>query len=302
MRGTNRLGEYLRARRALVTPQQAGLPAGARRRVPGLRREEVALLAGLSADYYLRLERGRDRNPSVQVLQALARVLHLDEVETQYLCDLAQPRLRSGLRDRPSSRRRAERVPERLHHLLAALEVPAFVEGRAFDVLASNPLALAFSPRLRVGENRLRSLFLDPAERDFHRDWEAATAEFVGAFRHSVGVSPSGSATEPTDEGAHDSTSAVQDLRVVALVGELSLASGRFRALWDRHDVRRLQGGTTVVDHPVVGELRLHRDKLPVEDVLLVVYYPDTGSDSAEKLQLLASLVETTPGEASFPS
>ncbi|WP_432570826.1 helix-turn-helix domain-containing protein [Kineococcus sp. SYSU DK005] len=298
---TNRLGEYLRARRALVTPQQAGLPAGARRRVPGLRREEVALLAGVSADYYLRLERGRDRNPSPQVLGALARVLHLDEVETQYLRDLAQPHLRSGPRAR-SSRRRAERVPARLHYLLAAVEVPAFVEGRAFDVLASNPLALAFSPRLRVGENRLRSLFLDPAERDFHRDWEAATAEFVGAFRHSIGVAGAtatiDAAIGPVADGAQDASGAAHDARIVELVGELSLASGRFRALWDRHDVRRLQGGTTVVDHPVVGELRLHRDKLPVEGVLLVVYYPDTGSDSAEKLQLLASLAGTNPDEA----
>ena len=301
---TNRLGEYLRARRALDTPQQADLPAGTRRRVPGLRREEVALLAGVSADYYLRLERGRDRNPSAQVLQALARVLHLDEVETQYLCDLAQPHLRSGPRAR-SSRRRAERVPARLHHLLAAVEVPAFVEGRAFDVLAANPLALAFSPRLRVGENRLRSLFLDPAERDFHRDWEAATAEFVGAFRHSIGVGTAAStdaAVEPTADGAQDLSGAAHDARIVELVGELSLASARFRALWDRHDVRRLQGGTTAVDHPVVGELRLHRDKLPVEGVLLVVYYPDADGDSAEKLQPLASLAESTSGEASFPS
>ena len=277
----NRLGEYLRARRALVTPQQAGLPAGPRRRVPGLRREEVALLAGVSADYYLRLERGRDRNPSAQVLDALARVLHLDEVEARYLRDLAVPLQRS--RSRP--RRRPERVPERLHHLLASVHVPAFVEGRAFDVLASNPLAVALSPRLRPGENRLRSLFLDPAEREFHRDWEAARAEFVGAFRQSVAGSGADAAGDLRDPS--------RDARTVELVGELSLASGRFRALWDRHDVRRLQGGTTVVDHPAVGELRLHRDKLPVEGLLLVLYYPDAGSGSAEKLRLLASLGAT---------
>nr|WP_208972140.1 helix-turn-helix domain-containing protein [Kineococcus rubinsiae] len=276
----NRLGEYLRARRALVSPQQLGLPGGARRRVAGLRREEVALLAGVSADYYLRLERGRDRNPSPQVLQALARVLQLDDVETAYLLDLARPRPRT----RPQ--RRTERVPARLHHLLAALDVPAFVEGRAFDVLASNPLALALSPRLRPGENRLRSLFLDPAERDFHEDWEAVTAEFVGAFRQSVGVS------------ATDRADVVHDPRTVELVGELSLASGRFRALWDRHDVRDLRGGTVTVAHPVLGTLRLHRDKLPVEDVLLVVYYPDADSGSAEKLRLLASLAATSAAAA----
>jgi transcriptional regulator with XRE-family HTH domain len=266
---TNRLGAYLRARRGLVTPERAGIPAGSNRRVAGLRREEVAMLAGISADYYLRLERGRDRNPSAQVIAALARVLHLDEVEHQYLLDLAEPARRARPRPRP------ERVPARLQSLLAAVDVPAFVEGRAFDVLASNSLAQAFNPRLRPGENRLRALLLDPEEREFQADWEAATAGFVGSFRRSVG--------EATD-----------DPRVVELIGELSLASARFRALWARHDVRRLEGGTTVVVHPVVGELQLHRDKLPVDGLTLVLYYADAGSDSAEKLRVLASLAATT--------
>jgi hypothetical protein len=176
-------------------------------------------------------------------------------------------------------RKRVERVPARLHHLLAALEVPAFIESRAFDVLASNALALAFSPRLRPGENRLRSLMLDPEEREFHADWEAATAQFVGSFRKSIGGDTS-------------------DARAIALVGELSLASARFRTLWARHDVRLLEGGTTDVNHPVVGELHLNRDKLPVGDLTLVLYYPDIGSDSAEKLRVLASLATTAVDEA----
>ena len=268
----NRLGAYLRARRGLVTPEQAGIPAGSNRRVAGLRREEVAMLAGISADYYLRLERGRDKNPSAQVLAALARVLRLDEVEQQYLLALATPS-RSAHR-----RKRVERVPARLHHLLAALEVPAFVEGRAFDVLASNPLALALSPRLRPGENRLRSLLLDPEEREFQGDWDAATAAFVASFRESVGQD-------------------TEDARIVELVGELSLASARFRTQWARHDVRRLEGGTTTVNHPAVGELRLHRDKLPVDGLILVLYYADAGSDSDERLRALASLA-TTPARA----
>ena len=263
--GTKRLGEYLRARRALVTPEQAGIPAGANRRVAGLRREEVAMLAGISADYYMRLERGRDKNPSAQVLAALARVLRLDDVEHRYLLDLAAPTRRTP------RRRRVERVPARLHHLLATIVVPAFIEGRAYDVLASNPLARALSPRLRPGENRLRSLMLDPEEREFHADWAAATAEFVGSFRRSVG--------EDAD-----------DARVVELVGELSLASARFRTLWARHDVRRLEGGTATVNHPVVGTLRLHREKLPVDGLVLVLYYPDEHGESAEKLRVLASL------------
>jgi len=266
----NRLGAYLRARRGLVTPEQAGIPAGGTRRVPGLRREELAMLAGISADYYLRLERGRDNHPSPQVLDALARVLHLDEVERDYLHSLATPRPR---RRRPPA---AEQVPARLRHLLAAVGVPAFVEGRAFDVLGANELATAFSPRLRPGENRLRSLLLDPEEQAFHQDWTAAVSGFVAALRDSVG----------TD---------VDNPRFVELVGELSLTSGRFRELWARHDVRALEGGTTTVNHPVLGRLHLHRDKLPVDGLLLVLYYADAGSESAEKLSLLASLVEPGP-------
>jgi transcriptional regulator with XRE-family HTH domain len=267
----NRLGGYLRARRELISPAQAGIPAGRNRRVPGLRREEVALLAGISPDYYLRLERGRDKNPSPQVLEALARVLQLDDTERTYLFGL------TAARPRAPRRRRPEQVPERVHQLLAHLTIPAFVEGRAFDVLASNAMAVALSPRLRPGHNRLRSFFLDPEEQAFHQDWEQAAAGFVAALRTAVG--------DDTD-----------DPRFVELVGELALSSQRFRSLWARHDVRALDGGTTTVHHPVVGELRLHRDKLPVEDVILVVYYPDRDSDSADKLQLLAALSTTESG------
>ena len=264
----SRLGAYLQARRALVSPEQAGIPAGPRRRVAGLRREEVAMLAGISSDYYLRLERGRDTNPSVHILDALARVLRLDDVEHRYLLELASP---SSQRRRRRPQQRSERVPERVRHLLAAVAVPAYVEDRAFDVLAANPLAIALSPRLRPGQNRLRSLMLDPEEREFHADWEAATAEFVAAFRNSI-------------------SEHITDAAILELIGELTLNSGRFRTLWARHDVRRLTGETTTVNHPQLGQLRLHRDKLPLEDLTLVLYYPDVRSDNAEKLELLASL------------
>jgi transcriptional regulator with XRE-family HTH domain len=266
---TNRLGAYLRARRDLVTPAQVGLPSGDNRRVPGLRREEVAMLAGISADYYLRLERGRDAHPSVQVLESLARVLQLDDVESAYLIGLGSDRPRA------TRRRKEERVPERLHHLLATIGVPAFVEGRSFDVLASNDLAVALSPRLRPGYNRLRSLLLDPEEQAFQRDWSAATAGMVAALRANIG-----------DD--------IDDARFVELVGELAISSERFRALWARHDVHNLEGGTALVDHPVVGELRLHRDKLPIGGVILVVYYADVGSESDEKLRMLGGLVRPT--------
>jgi transcriptional regulator with XRE-family HTH domain len=268
-RGENRLGEYLRARRATVTPEQLGMASGSNRRVPGLRREEVALLAGISPDYYLRLERGRDHNPSAQVVDALARVLQLHDVEAEYLRSLARP----GPRVR--RQRRAERLPDRLHHLLAAIDVPAFVEGRYFDVLASNALAVALSPRLVPGQNRLRSLLLDAEEREFHDDWEGAVTSFVALARQQLG-----------DD--------VTDPRAVELVGELSLASARFRSVWARHDVRALEGGAATVHHPELGALRLNREKLPVGDLVLVLYYPEQGSEAAEKLGALASLAATT--------
>lgn len=264
----NRLGDYLRARRALVTPEQAGLAAGTNRRVPGLRREEVALLAGISVDYYLRLERGRDKNPSSQVLESLARVLQLDEVEQDFLLGLA------GARPKTHPHRKPERVPARLHQLLASVQVPAFVEGRAFDVLASNRLAVALSPRLQPGYNRLRSLLLDPEEQAFQQDWTRSAEGFIAAFRKS--------AADDAD-----------DPRFVELVRELTASSERFGALWARHDIRDLEGGTATVNHPAVGELRLHRDKLPVDGLLLVLYYPDQGSESADKLRTLASMDQT---------
>lgn len=202
LNATNQLGEYLQARRNLVTPQQVGLPAGKNRRVTGLRREEVALLAGVSLDYYLRLERGRDSNPSPQVLESLARVFQLDDIETEYLLGLGTHR------PRPRRRRTVERVPARLHQLLTALEIPAFVEGRYFDVLASNEIARAFSPRLAPGQNRLRSLLLDAEEREFQDDWENAVVDAIASFRHLIG-----------DD--------ITDTRAVEIVGELSLASAR---------------------------------------------------------------------------
>jgi len=156
----NVLGEYLRARRELITPESVGLPAHGVRRVAGLRREEVAMLAGISADYYLRLEQGRDRHPSLQVLEALARVLGLDGTATDYLLSLAAPKPRHRRR-----RPKQESVPSGIRELLEVIGIPGFVEGRYFDVLASNSLARALIPNLQVSQNRLRALFLDPAER-----------------------------------------------------------------------------------------------------------------------------------------
>jgi transcriptional regulator with XRE-family HTH domain len=263
----NLLGEYLRARRELVTPEQAGIPVLGVRRVAGLRREEVAMLAGISADYYLRLEQGRDRNPSVQVLESIARVLQLDDDTSDYLLGLA------AIKPRRPRRARKETVPVGITKLLVALHLPAFVEGRYLDVLAANPLATALSPRLVVGRNRLRDVFLDPAERAMFPNWELATAGLIAGFRQSIGTD--------TD-----------DPRTIELVGELSLVSPRFRQLWARHDVGGRRGAPMQFEHPQVGQLHLNREKLMIGDsggMMLVLYHPDPDSDAAEKLALLGS-------------
>jgi transcriptional regulator with XRE-family HTH domain len=266
----NALGEFLRARRELVTPEQAGIPVLGARRVPGLRREEVAMLAGISADYYLRLEQGRDRNPSTQVLESIARVLELDGDSAAYLLSLSA--------EKPRARRRVRRetVPSGIAQLVAALPFPAFVEGRYLDVLAANSLATALSPRLVVGGNRLRDVFLDPAEQAMFPQSEAALAALVAGFRLSVGTD--------TD-----------DPRFVELIGELSLTSELFRRLWARHDVRARQGAQLVLEHPQLGALRLNREKLLVtatDSITLVIYHPE-GAETAEKLELLRSLAAT---------
>ena len=268
----NRLGDYLRARRELVSPEDVGLPASGTRRVTGLRREEVAMLAGISADYYLRLEQGRDRNPSLQVLESIARVLHLDAVATEHLLTLAATRPRA--RRRP----RREVVPASTAMLVNGL--PNLPSSRAATSTSSmaNPLATVLSPAIRPGNNRLRSMFLDPAERALWPDWEAATATFVAGFRESL-------------------RGEIDDPRVIELVGELSLASEQFRRLWARHDVAQRRGAPARVRHPQVGDLLLHREKLAIagtDGQTLVVYHAEQGTPNAEKLALMATLATPT--------
>lgn len=265
---SNPLGAFLRARREQVTPEQVGIPDYGVRRVPGLRREEVAMLAGISADYYLRLERGRDRNPSMQVLESIARVLRLDDAHFAHLSSLVAETPRKRTR-----RPRKETVPPGALKLLGSLAQPAFIEGRYFDILAANSLAGALDPRLFVGGNQLRDMFLDPTEQDLYPEWENVTECFIANLRQAVG-------------------SDIDDPRFIELTGELSLASPRFRELWARHEVRGQRGTKLRFDHPQVGELSLNRERLSIggaETLQLVVYHPDTGSTDAEKLALLAS-------------
>jgi transcriptional regulator with XRE-family HTH domain len=269
VRSDNLIGDYLRARREVVRPEDAGLPGfGTRRRVPGLRREEVALLAGVSTDYYVRLEQGRDQHPSQQVLDALARALQLDDDATAYLHRLATPPAR---RRRKSPR--SEKVPARIVQLIESWgETPAYVQGRYMDVLAVNPLATALAPFCVVGENLVRAAFLDPRVRDMYEDWERATETTVAGLRALVGPD-------------------VDDPRLNELVGELSVRSERFRQLWARHDVRPKRSGTTRLEHPVVGPLELSYEKLLIPDAdrqTLVVYHAEPGSPSAQAIALLA--------------
>lgn len=263
------LGDFLRARRELVTPAEVGLPPGhGMRRVPGLRREEVALLAGISVEYYQRLEQGRDRSPSVQVIDSLARVLQLDAEGTAYLTSLARPEPRRGLTPR------AERVPAGLDLLLRTVNVPALVFDKCSDVLAANRLARALAPDMAPGTNRLRVLFTDHAARDFPADWEQYTAIAVAHLRAQIG-------TDTDDERLH------------ALIGELSLKSDRFRQLWARHDVRSARDVTFRIRHPQVGPVELLVEKFQVVgagglEVLLL--HAEPGTRSADALTTLASL------------
>ncbi|MFI1375438.1 helix-turn-helix domain-containing protein [Streptomyces longwoodensis] len=267
---SNALGEFLRARRALVRPEDVGLRGGGIRRVPGLRREEVALLAGISSDYYLRLEQGRDRNPSAQVLRSVARVLRLDAGATAHLLALARP---SGAP--PTADPQApDAVPARVRGLIDGwTRNPAYVQNRYADALAVNRLATALSPNYAPGVNLLRAVFLDPAERALRRDWEELTEEGVAVLRGAVG---------PDLDGP----------RLRELVAELSAASERFRQLWERHDVRPRRGRLSRLRHPEVGDLDLHSNKLSIDGtdgLTLVVFHAEPGSPSEERLEALSA-------------
>jgi transcriptional regulator with XRE-family HTH domain len=258
----NRLGEFLRARRELVRPEQAGVHAFGRRRVKGLRREELATLAGVSVDYYTRLEQGRERNPSAQVVDALARVLALDADGTAHAHALARAA-------RPH-RTPARAVRPAVHQLLAGFAGPAFVYDGAMDVRAHNELAAALHPAFATGGNPVRTLFLDPAAPEFFPDWNDAARTTVAALR----------------EGAN-----LDDPRLTELVGELSLKSEPFRRLWARHDVAAKRHGTKRMLHPLVGELDLAWEAMTLGDGLtLIAYHAQPGSRSADGLALLGSL------------
>ncbi|MFE3994720.1 helix-turn-helix transcriptional regulator [Streptomyces goshikiensis] len=266
----NALGVFLRARRARLGPEDTGLPTTGRRRVPGLRREEVATLAGVSPDYYTRLEQGRERHPSQQVLEAVARALRLDGEAVAHLHRVATPTPR---RTRPAPR--VERVAPNLRRLLDSWsDTPAFVLGHTLDVLARNQLADALFAGFTHADNLLRMTFLDPAAHHFHRDWDRAAEACVATLRRAAGIDP-------------------DDRRLTELVGELSVKSAGFRTLWARHEVRGKTREAKLFHHPEVGDLELHYETFTVNGAptqQLVVYQAEPGSPSADALALLGSL------------
>jgi len=267
------LREFLRSRRARRSPEDAGLaPQPGDRRVPGLRREEVAMLAGVGVDYYVRLERGRTRNASETVLDALARALGLDDTERDHLFALARP-TRPGSRPLPP-----QRVRPGLRRVLDTLTaVPALVIGRRTDVLAANPPARAlytdFDALPQRDRNLARFTFLDPAARELYADWESAAHGAVAALRLYAGRYP-------------------HDPRLTELIGELSRRDQDFRRWWAGQDVLRRGHGSTTYHHPVAGDLTLEYEALtPTGDAdqVLCLYTAEPGSPSERALRLLAS-------------
>jgi transcriptional regulator with XRE-family HTH domain len=281
--------EFLMSRRARLTPNEAGITAGPNRRVAGLRRSEVALLADVSVEYYAKLERGSIAGASSSVLESVARALRLDDTERAHLFDLA--RAADGIPTSGRPRKRAITQAGARLSLQWALE--AITEGVAFirdpyqNLLATNALGRAFYSPV-IGDsgrtpNLARFQFLDPASRDFYPDWELFSEMCVGIMRAEAGRDP------------HDRT--MQDL-----VGELSTRSETFRALWGAHNVRTHGSGTKRFHHPVAGELTLAYEELAVTaepGLVLMVYTAEPGSPSAERLRLLASwgASEHTPPE-----
>ena len=278
--------DFLRARRAAVSPEQAGLPpAPGARRVPGLRREEVASLAGVSVDYYTRLEQGRALNVSDSVLSAVARALRLDEVEAAHLRDLVGPSAGAG-RTRARAVRAAVR-PGLLQLLEAVGDLPAYVLGGRAEVLASNRLARAlltdFDALPVPQRNLVRWLCTDPAARELLLDWEEVAADAVAALHRQVGKD----ACDPV---------------IAALVGELSVVSEEFARWWASQRVLSRTWALRRLHHPLVGRLDLAVEHLLVpgpEEQVLVVHSAEPGSASAEALALLASW--TAPGAGRAP-
>jgi transcriptional regulator with XRE-family HTH domain len=274
--------EFLTTRRARVTPEQAGLPAygGNRRQVTGLRREEVALLAGISSEYYIRLERGNATGVSESVIDGIARALRLDEAERIHLLDL----LRGAATTRPPRRRPApQRMRPTVQRVLDSMAgTPAFILSGRGDILAANALGRAlFSPVYADPArppNNARFVFLDPRATEFFRAWDEVANDTVAMLRATAGRD-------------------LYDRRLTDLIGELSTRSEEFRTRWAAHNVRMHTTGVKLLHHPVVGDLDLPFETFPLGDnpgQILLTYTAEPASPTQDALNLLASWAATT--------
>ncbi len=276
------LGRFLRSRRERLGPASAGLPGAGRRKVPGLRRDEVAALSDISPGYYGRLEQGRELRPSPRVLEALACALQLGDEDRAELFRLARPDSR---RTKPPSR--VERVRPHLRRLIEEwTRTPAFVIGHAQDLLAANALADALYRSFALNDNVLRMLFLDPAAKSFYRNPEQARHRAVADLQQTAARTP-------------------QDARTRELVGELSVRSGEFRALWAREYARVPPYDVEQIHHPVVGDLELRHEAFGIRSVpgqQLIVLQAEPGSASATGLALLSSLGAPGPTPRENPA
>ncbi|WP_112134308.1 helix-turn-helix domain-containing protein [Glycomyces dulcitolivorans] len=272
--------EFLTSRRAKITPEQAGLPPGSGRRVPGLRRSEVAFLASVSAEYYARLERGNLTGASEHILDAIARALRLDEAERTYLFDLARAANRTP-QARPRRRGSQQWAPRpSLRQMLDAIDAPAVVRNGRLDLLAANALGRAFYTDVyaQAQPNLARFCYLDlDRSQRFHPDWERSADINVAMLRTEAG-------RDPHDKGLQD------------LVGELSTRSEAFRTRWAARNVRIHGRGHKTVNHPVVGELDVDYEELELTaepGLILLIYTAEPASPSHERLRLLASWAAT---------
>jgi transcriptional regulator with XRE-family HTH domain len=267
--------DFLTSRRARLTPDQAGLTLyGSNRRVKGLRREEVAMLADVSTDYYTRLERGNLSGVSESVLEAVAAALKLDESERVHLFDLARAANSGSRRRRPTTR---QQLRPGVQRILDSLSAPAYVRNNRLDLLGVNQFGRALLSDLYTSEatqpNLARYLFLDDRSRDFYADWSAVAKDVVASLRLQAGHNP-------YDRGLTD------------LVGELSTRSEEFRTWWASHTVRLHRTSTKRMHHPIVGDLELTGEalELPGDDGLTIITYTvEPGTASAEALQFLIS-------------
>lgn len=277
--------EFLSSRRARLTPERAGLPAyGGNRRVTGLRREEVALLAGVSVDYYVRLERGNLSGASDSVLEALSRALQLDDAEREYLFDLARRSPTPGPRSRTSSPKLRPVVQQILD---AITDAPAWVRNNRHDFLATNQMARALHTPMLTHQphpaNSARFIYLDPAAREFFRDWQKAASDTAGFLRQEA-------ARTPHDKALSD------------LIGELSTRSEVFRQNWAAHNVRTHRAGLKRLHHHIVGDIDLNFESADLTSqpgLTLVIYTAEPGTPSADALKLLASWAATRTAETS---